>query len=217
MTDIRVRQNDAEFVSSSTDGSCIVWNLKRYARSQVLFAGTMFNQVCIQSDFAASSLPSLCKSPILKCQSPQNTLVPRPCGPPLNPFFNPLLSRAPGSRHPQVRYRPDEAQILTCGSDRKVHYWETFDASLIRELEVSVAGSLNALDISPDGRFFVTGGDDKLLKVLEYNEGGVTHIGVGHSDNITRAAIDPEQRFIVTATQSGSIFVWKSPLPLAAK
>jgi WD40 repeat protein len=98
-----------------------------------------------------------------------------------------------------------------------VHYWETFDASLIRELEVSVAGSLNALDISPDGRFFVTGGDDKLLKVLEYNEGGVTHIGVGHSDNITRAAIDPDQRFIVTATQSGSIFVWKSPLPLAAK
>ena len=117
----------------------------------------------------------------------------------------------------QVRYRPDEAQILTCGSDRKVHYWETFDASLIRELEVSVAGPLNALDISPDGRFFVTGGDDKLLKVLEYNEGEVTHIGVGHSGNITQAAIDPEQRFIVTSTQSGSIFVWKSPLPLASK
>ncbi len=65
----------------------------------------------------------------------------------------------------QVRYRPDEAQILTVGSDRKAGYWEVFDGSLIREVEVATTGSVNALDISTDGVTFVTGGDDRLLKV----------------------------------------------------
>ncbi len=65
----------------------------------------------------------------------------------------------------QVAYRPDEAQLLTVGTDRKAGYWEAFDGSLIREVEVSVSGALNALDISADGLSFVVGGDDRLIKV----------------------------------------------------
>lgn len=79
-----------------------------------------------------------------------------------------------------MRYRPDEAQLLTCGSDRKVHYWEAFDGSLIRELEVSATGALSALDISPDGHLFATGGQDKLLKVVTYDEGETLYVGQGH-------------------------------------
>lgn len=45
-------------------------------------------------------------------------------------------------------------------------YWETFDGSQIRELDASTSGSVNALDISKDGEYFVTGGDDKLIKVI---------------------------------------------------
>jgi len=65
-----------------------------------------------------------------------------------------------------VAYHPDEHQILTTGTDRKIGYWETFDASMIRELDGSMSGSVNALDISTDGLYFVSGGDDKLIKVL---------------------------------------------------
>lgn len=41
----------------------------------------------------------------------------------------------------------------------------TYDGSAIRELDGTKTGSINAMDVSPDGRFFVTGGEDKLLKV----------------------------------------------------
>merc|ERR1712146_41066 len=58
---------------------------------------------------------------------------------------------------------------------------------------------------------FVVGGDDRLLKVFSYNEGELTHIGQGHSDNITAAAVDPFQRYIVSVTASGSIFRWAYP------
>ena len=64
-----------------------------------------------------------------------------------------------------VGYSRDENQILTSGTDRKIGYWECNDGSLIRELEGAKTGAVNAMDISTDGECFVTGGDDKLLKV----------------------------------------------------
>jgi len=64
-----------------------------------------------------------------------------------------------------VCYHPAEHQLLTCGTDRKLAYWETLDASMVRELDGSMTGSVNALDVSPDGMYFVIGGDDKMVKV----------------------------------------------------
>ena len=58
---------------------------------------------------------------------------------------------------------------MTCGTDRKVAYWEAFDGTLIRELEASQSDTINGLDISPDGSFFVIGGSDKLVKVFNLN------------------------------------------------
>lgn len=63
VTCIKIRKNNLECVSSSSDGSCIVWDLTRYVRNQVIFAPSFF-----------------------KC----------------------------------VSYYPDESQILTSGTDRKV-------------------------------------------------------------------------------------------------
>ena len=64
-----------------------------------------------------------------------------------------------------VCYLPDECQLITGGTDRKVGYWEVYDGSQIRELEGSKTGSINGIDISSCGRFFVTGGDDRVVKV----------------------------------------------------
>lgn len=64
-----------------------------------------------------------------------------------------------------VKYYPSGVQILTCGSNRKIAYWEVFDGSLIREIDGSSSAGVNALDISPDGSMFVTGGNDQVIKV----------------------------------------------------
>lgn len=45
------------------------------------------------------------------------------------------------------------------------------DGSLVRELEGSPSGAINALDISPDGLKFVSGGNDQIIKVWTYQEG----------------------------------------------
>lgn len=74
-----------------------------------------------------------------------------------------------------ICYRPDESQVITGGTDRKVAYWETYDGSQIRELDGSDSGGINGMDVYED--YFVTGSDDKLVKLWEYDQGCVTNIG----------------------------------------
>jgi len=154
VTCIKIRKNDSECVSASTDGTCIIWDLKRFVRNQIMFANTLFKTIA---------------------------------------------------------YHPNECQIISSGTDRKIGYWENFDGSLIRELEGSKAGSVNGLDITSDGDCFVTGGNDKLVKVWKYNEGEVTHVGLGHSGDINRVKICPNNRHIVSVSADGAVLRWRFP------
>ncbi|XP_006534328.1 cilia- and flagella-associated protein 52 isoform X1 [Mus musculus] len=151
---IRVKKNNEECVTASTDGTCIIWDLVRLRRNQMILANTLFQCVC---------------------------------------------------------YHPEEFQIITSGTDRKIAYWEVFDGSVIRELEGSLSGSINGMDITQEGGHFVTGGHDHLVKVWDYNEGEVTHVGVGHSGNIMAMRISPGNQYIVSVSADGAILRWKYP------
>jgi len=110
-----------------------------------------------------------------------------------------------------VCYHPDGTQIITSGTDRKVAYWETYDGSQIRELEASKSGSINGVDISPGGKRLVTGGDDRLIKLWDYNDGVVSHVGIGHSGNVSRVKMCPHLQYIVSVSQDGAIMTWSFP------
>uniref|UniRef100_A0A9J7XT27 Cilia- and flagella-associated protein 52 n=2 Tax=Cyprinus carpio TaxID=7962 RepID=A0A9J7XT27_CYPCA len=154
---IKIKSNDKECVTASSDGACIIWDLVRFVRNQMVLSNTLFNVVC---------------------------------------------------------YHPEEFQIITSGTDRKIGYWEVYDGSAIRELEGSLSGAINGMHISEDGKYFVTGGDDKLLKLWHYSDGEVTHVGVGHSGSITNVRICPNSRCIVSTSADGAILRWRYPQTL---
>jgi len=106
---------------------------------------------------------------------------------------------------------PMEHQVITCGSNLKLVFWELFDSSLIREVDGSLSGTINAIDVTSDGCDFVTGGDDKLVKVWRYDECMMTHLGQGHSSPITRVKISPDDSYIVSVGSDGAIFLWDFP------
>merc|ERR1719191_2428405 len=116
-----------------------------------------------------------------------------------------------------IVYHPDESQLLTTGSDRKIAYWDTFDGQAIRVLEASDEGELTTLDISNSGSHYVCGGEERLLKLWDYDEGICKYIGVGHSGTITSAKIAPDQSFVVSVGSEGAIFLWKMPEEIMAK
>jgi len=108
-------------------------------------------------------------------------------------------------------YNFDENQIVTSGTDRKICYWESLDGSMIRQIEGSMSGSVNGMDIFSDGTKFVTGGDDKLVKVWDYDGGVVTHVGCGHSDQILKLRLSPNNRHLVSVSKDGAIAIWNMP------
>ncbi|XP_053310115.1 cilia- and flagella-associated protein 52 [Spea bombifrons] len=157
VTCIKVKSNNRECLTASSDGTCIIWDIVRFVRKQMILANTLF-----------------------RC----------------------------------VSYHPEEFQFITSGTDRKIGYWEVFDGSAIRELDGSMSGAINAMDISNDGAHFVTGGDDRLLKVWDYSEGDVTHVGIGHSSSISQLKICPFSKCIISVSTDGAILRWKYPHPI---
>lgn len=151
---IQIRKNNEQAVSASSDGSCIIWDIKNFTRLLCMFESTLFKQVL---------------------------------------------------------YHPDESQLLTTGSDRKITYWDTFDGQAIRYLDGSEEGEVNALAITREGVHFVSGGEDKLVKLWSYDDGICYYIGAGHSGAITKMTISPDQKTIVSVGAEGGIFIWKMP------
>ncbi|KAL6261909.1 hypothetical protein P5V15_006992 [Pogonomyrmex californicus] len=110
-----------------------------------------------------------------------------------------------------AQFTPDGIQILTCGTDRKIAYWETLDGSLVREIEGSSIGTMNCVDISSDGQYFVTGSNDCTVKIWEYDNADLIYIGTSHAAIITACKFSADGNYIVTASADGAIMIWKCP------
>lgn len=154
VSDVKINAADTQAVSSSFDGSTIIWDIVNCTRIMCLFESTMFKQVL---------------------------------------------------------YHPDESQVLTTGSNRKITYWDCFDGQAIRMLDGSETGEIHALAITESGEHFVSGGQDKLVKLWDYDEGICYYKGVGHSGEITKICISPDQRTMVSVGTEGAIFMWHMP------
>lgn len=181
VTSVTVSANDEEALSSSTDGSCVVWNLRRGTRTNALFASSVFRGIA---------------------------------------------------------YHPDESQLITVGSDRKIGYWDTADCTAIRLMDGSTEEvraarhearanrtrpspsplvvpparpQIMSVDIDADGKTLATGGADKLVKLWLYDEGDLVATGAGHSGTITKVKVSHDRRIIVSVGAEGAIFIWKCP------
>lgn len=113
-----------------------------------------------------------------------------------------------------ARFSMNGIQILTCGTDHKIAYWEDLDGSLVREIEGSGVGALNCVDVSPDGKYFVTGSNDCIVKLWDYHSAETLFIGMGHAAIITACKFTPNGEFIVTVSADGAIIIWKCPFPM---
>lgn len=109
-----------------------------------------------------------------------------------------------------IQYHPDESQMLTCGSNHKITYWDAVDGSAIRVIDGG-EGVMTSLDLTSSGEFFVSGCEDKMLKVWHYDEGLPMAVGYGHSGSIKAVKISPDERSIVSVGTTGEIIFWEMP------
>lgn len=50
-----------------------------------------------------------------------------------------------------------------------------------------------------------------LLQVWTYDQGEMTHIGLGHSAPVTRVKISPDEQHIISVSTDGAILRWTFP------
>merc|ERR1719410_353685 len=108
-----------------------------------------------------------------------------------------------------VVLHPDESQILTTGSDRKITYWDSVDGTAVRIVDGSETAAVNTLNLTSDGEFFVSGGADKVVRVWHYDEGYCMRYGLAHSGSITKCLVSPDQQTVVSVGDEGAIMIWR--------
>ncbi|CBH17757.1 putative WD40 repeat protein [Trypanosoma equiperdum] len=148
---IAITRDNTQCVSASDDGSCIVWDLVRHVRRDVIYSQTRFRAVA---------------------------------------------------------YYVDESQLLTTGTNKNITWWDSVDCGAIREVPGSKTAEVNSLSLSTDGRFFVSGGADRIVKVWGYDEGSCAAVGLAHSCNITKVRVSPDGKKIVSVGDEGAIMIW---------
>jgi WD40 repeat protein len=110
-----------------------------------------------------------------------------------------------------VQYHPDQSQILTTGTDRKLSYWDVVDANPIRIIDGSTTDTVTTLSVTTDGSKFICGGGERLVKLWGYDDGYLYAVGTGHSGSIKKAQISTDSQVIVTVGEEGAIFIWRMP------
>ena len=110
-----------------------------------------------------------------------------------------------------VCYHPDDSQLVTVGSDRKITYWDTFDGQPIRVLDGSENHGMTSVATDGQGTLMVVGAEDKQVKIFKYDEGIMTHVGTGHSGVVKQVLVAPDRTRIVSVGSDGGILIWDAP------
>ena len=69
---------------------------------------------------------------------------------------------------------------------------------------------VRAVAVSPDGRFIVSGSDDRTVKVWEAESGRLLRSLEGHTDDVNAVAVSPDGRFIVSGSGDHTVKVWEA-------
>ncbi len=72
-------------------------------------------------------------------------------------------------------------------------------------------GTVRSVDLSADGKFIATGGDDKLVKIWSMPDGKRVHTLKGHGQRITAVALSPSGEFLISAANERVTLIWQIP------
>jgi len=69
--------------------------------------------------------------------------------------------------------------------------------------------AVNAVAVTPDGRYAISASDDKTLKVWELASGRTVHTLAGHRNVVNAVAVTPDGRYAVSGSDDKTLKVWE--------
>jgi|GEM_PF-1479490 len=131
----------------------------------------------------------------------------------------PILENHPEALHEQLQLRLLTHQepalaVFQVLPNQKIQFrseWPTFNQAggpLIRSLGNS-SRSLYCLALTPDGKYAVTGRDDKLIRIWDISTGKLIRTLKGHTRRLTCVAVTPDGKHIVSGSEDKTLKVWE--------
>lgn len=99
-------------------------------------------------------------------------------------------------------------ELITVGTDGRVMFWDCDARDAIDALWDPNRDRLNAVQLSPSGRFLAYCGDDCAVKLFDLAEGRLVAVGVSHSGPVNSLRWSPDERQVITVGEECCICVW---------
>ncbi|CAL1537213.1 unnamed protein product [Lymnaea stagnalis] len=111
-----------------------------------------------------------------------------------------------------VDFLLNDCQFVVAGTAGKIFIFDSTDGESLIELEGVKRGAINSLEVEKKCKaVYVTGGEDRLVKLWHVEQGVVTHVGVAHSDEIVCVKFGSCSTVLLTGGKEGTICIWDIP------
>jgi WD40 repeat protein len=114
---------------------------------------------------------------------------------------------APGGYPAAFAFTPDGRRLVSL-KDHQLHVWDVASGELRRVIKSPAKEILNKLAVTPDGRFAVTAGTDRLVRVFDLESGKVAKEFAGHEGWIEAVAVSPDGKWLASASPEAPVYLW---------
>ena len=115
-----------------------------------------------------------------------------------------------------ARFSPD-GKLIASGSGEfsrsgDIHVWEAASGKQVAAWKERHRDAVLSVDFSPDGKWLVSGGADRLAKVTEIPSGKHIYLLEAHTHQVTAVAFRIDGRVVATGGADGVVNVWDMAL-----
>ena len=105
-----------------------------------------------------------------------------------------------------VRFMPGDSLVVTSSVDSTIKIWKISSGEIVKEIKQ--ASGIAYMDLSADGKYAATGGDDFIVRLWSMSDGALIKEFRGHSGTVWHVAISPDNSKIASAGNDGIVNLW---------
>lgn len=75
-------------------------------------------------------------------------------------------------------------------------------------VQLGHSGNVSSVAFSPDGKYILSGSDDKTLKLWDIETGKEIRTFAGHANSITSVAFSPDGRYALSGSWDNTLKLW---------